>query len=79
MKGIECKIVDEEGNELPTGEVGELILRGENIMLGYYNDPEETARTLKGGWLHTGDMAKMDEEGYLYIVDRKKIWLMSLD
>lgn len=72
LKGIECKIVDEEGNELPTGEVGELILRGENIMLGYYNDPEETARTLKGGWLHTGDMAKMDEEGYLYIVDRKK-------
>jgi len=69
---VEAKIVDENDNELPVGEVGELVLRGPNIMVGYHNMPEETAQTLRGGWLHTGDLAKKDEDGYFYIVDRLK-------
>ena len=69
---IDAKIVDPDGKVLPAGEVGELILRGPNVMLGYYKRPEETAEALKDGWLHTGDLAKMDEEGYIYIVDRIK-------
>ena len=69
---IECKIFDEDDNELPAEVIGELCARGGNVMLGYYNQPDETARTLRGGWLHTGDLAKKDEEGYIYIVDRKK-------
>ncbi|MDI6601868.1 MAG: long-chain fatty acid--CoA ligase [Thermoanaerobacteraceae bacterium] len=69
---VEAKIVDENDNELPVGEVGELVLRGPNIMVGYHNMPEETAKTLRGGWLHTGDLCKKDEDGYFYIVDRLK-------
>ncbi len=72
LPNVECKIVDMEDRELPPGEVGELAVRGENVMLGYYNQPEKTAETLRNGWLHTGDLAKKDEEGYIYIVDRKK-------
>lgn len=68
----QCRIVDENNNELPAEQVGELAVRGENIMLGYYRQEEETNRTLADGWLLTGDMAKMDREGYIYIVDRKK-------
>ncbi|MDQ0162710.1 fatty acid--CoA ligase family protein [Aeribacillus alveayuensis] len=66
------KVVNELGEELPPGEVGELIVRGPNVMKGYYKMPEETSHTLRNGWLYTGDLAKMDEEGYFYIVDRKK-------
>ena len=69
---VENKIVNELGDEVAVGEVGELIVRGPNVMKGYYNMPEETAYTIKEGWLFTGDMAKMDEDGYFYIVDRKK-------
>jgi len=69
---VENKVVNELGEELPPGEVGELIVRGPNVMKGYYKMPEETAATIKDGWLYTGDLAKMDEEGYFYIVDRKK-------
>ena len=69
---VENKVVNELGEELPPGEVGELIVRGANVMKGYYKMPEETAVTIKDGWLYTGDLAKMDEEGYFYIVDRKK-------
>ncbi len=58
---------------MPVGEVGELIVRGPNVMKGYYKMPEETAHTIRDGWLYTGDLAKMDEERYFYIVDRKKI------
>lgn len=75
----EYKIVDlatgEE--EVPTGEIGELIIRGPQVMKGYWNMPEETASTLKNGWLFTGDIAKMDESGYVYIVDRKKDLIIS--
>ena len=66
------KIVDEEDNELPRNEIGEIIVKGDHIMKGYYKMPEETEKTLRGGWLHTGDLGKMDEDGYVYIVDRKK-------
>lgn len=69
---VENKVVDENGEEVPVGEVGELIVRGPNVMKGYYKMPEETAATLKDGWLYTGDMARVDEDGYFYIVDRKK-------
>ncbi|MRG86959.1 fatty acid--CoA ligase family protein [Salinibacillus xinjiangensis] len=69
---VENKVVDEFGEEVPVGEVGELAVRGPNVMKGYYKLPVETQATLKDGWLYTGDMARMDEEGYFYIVDRKK-------
>jgi long-chain acyl-CoA synthetase len=69
---VENKVVNELGEEVPVGEVGELIVRGPNVMKGYYRMPEETAHTIRDGWLYTGDLAKMDEEGYFYIVDRKK-------
>jgi long-chain acyl-CoA synthetase len=69
---VENKVVDELGNEVPTGEVGELIVRGPNVMKGYYKMPEETEVAIRDGWLYTGDLAKKDEEDYFYIVDRKK-------
>jgi long-chain acyl-CoA synthetase len=69
---VENKVVDELGDEVPIGAVGELVVRGPNVMKGYYKMPEETSAALRDGWLHTGDMARMDDEGYLYIVDRKK-------
>jgi long-chain acyl-CoA synthetase len=69
---VENKVVNELGEEVPIGEVGELIVRGPNVMKGYYKMPEETAHAIRDGWLYTGDLAKMDEEGYFYIVDRKK-------
>ncbi|MFD1850028.1 fatty acid--CoA ligase family protein [Oceanobacillus bengalensis] len=69
---VENKIVNEMGEDVQVGEVGELVVRGPNVMKGYYKNPEETAATLKDGWLYTGDMARMDDEGYFYIVDRKK-------
>mgnify|MGYP006291115551 CR=1 FL=1 len=68
----EVKIVDDNDNELSTGEIGEIVVKGEHIMKGYFKKPEQTEKTLKGGWLHTGDLGKMDEDGYVYIVDRKK-------
>lgn len=69
---VENKIVNELGEELPVGAVGELIVSGPNVMKGYYNMPEETAAAIRDGWLYTGDLARMDEDGYFYIVDRKK-------
>lgn len=72
ITNVENKVVDVEGNEVPVGEVGELIVRGPNVMKGYYKLPEETANAIRDGWLYTGDLAKKDEEDYFYIVDRKK-------
>ncbi|HAR98878.1 MAG TPA: long-chain fatty acid--CoA ligase [Syntrophus sp. (in: bacteria)] len=68
----EIRLLDEQDREVPQGEVGEICVKGDHVMKGYFNKPEETAQTLRGGWLHTGDMAYKDEEGYLFIVDRKK-------
>ena len=75
--GVDAKVVDEEGRELPPGEVGELAVKGPNVMKGYWNRPEETQKTLKDGWLFTGDLAKMDQDGYFYIVDRKKDMIIA--
>jgi long-chain acyl-CoA synthetase len=72
LPGIELKIVDPSGREVPVGEVGEIIFKGANAMKGYYKKEVETSETIKDGWLYTGDLGKRDEEGYLYIVDRKK-------
>ncbi len=69
---VEQKVFDENDNEVPVGEIGELVVRGPNVMKGYLHRPEETQQVLRGGWLHTGDLARMDEDGYFYIVDRKK-------
>jgi long-chain acyl-CoA synthetase len=72
IKGVEMKVVDDEDNDLPPGEVGEIVIRGHNVMKGYWNRPDATAEVMRGGWLHTGDMARVDEDGYFFIVDRKK-------
>ncbi len=74
LPGVEARIVDpvEGDKELPLGEIGELIMRGPTIMQGYWNMPNETTNTLRDGWLYTGDIARMDEEGFFYIEDRKK-------
>ncbi len=70
--GVEVKVVDSDGNELPVGEKGELTYRGHNVMKGYYNNPEATAQTLKDGWLYSGDVAVKDKDGFFFIVDRTK-------
>jgi acyl-CoA synthetase (AMP-forming)/AMP-acid ligase II len=74
---VEGKIVGADGQELPPGQVGELIFRTNRMMKGYYKNPEMTADTLRGGWLYTGDLVKTDEEGFFYIVDRKKDMISS--
>jgi long-chain acyl-CoA synthetase len=71
------KIVDEHDNELPVGEVGEICASGPNVMAGYWNKPDLTEATLAGGWLHTGDVGYLDEDGYVYVVDRKKDMIVS--
>ena len=75
----ECRIVDLSDGEtdVPVGDSGELLVKGPQVMKGYWNNPEATAETLTDGWLHTGDIAKMDDEGYFYIVDRKKDMIIS--
>jgi long-chain acyl-CoA synthetase len=66
------KIIDNDGNDVPAGGTGELLIKGPGVMKGYLNRPDETHQTLRDGWLHTGDIARMDEDNYIYIVDRKK-------
>jgi long-chain acyl-CoA synthetase len=75
--GIEVRIVNERGEEVPQGEAGEILIRGENVMKGYWRDPEATREVLKDGWFYTGDVAKRDEDGFIYIVDRKKEMIIS--
>ncbi|MFQ5960157.1 MAG: AMP-binding protein, partial [Candidatus Methylomirabilales bacterium] len=72
LPGVEVRVVDGAGKDVPTGEVGEIVARGGNIMQGYLNRPEETAAILKDGWLSSGDLGRRDADGYFYIVDRKK-------
>jgi acyl-CoA synthetase (AMP-forming)/AMP-acid ligase II len=75
--GWEAMIVDDDGDPLHDGEIGELIVRGPGVMKGYYNNPEATRKVLKKGWLYTGDMAYQDEDGFIYLVDRKKDVVIS--
>jgi len=72
IRGVEMKVVDENGNEVPQGEVGEIAIRGHNVMKGYWKRDDATREAIRDGWFHTGDMARVDEEGYFFIVDRKK-------
>lgn len=72
MPSFEAKVVDDSGNALPQGQAGELWVRGAPVIKGYINRPEATAETITDGWLHTGDVAKLDEDGFIYIVDRVK-------
>jgi long-chain acyl-CoA synthetase len=75
--GVEVEVVDDSDRPVKPGEVGEVVARGPNVMMGYWKRPEETAAALRGGWLRTGDMATVDEDGYIYLVDRKKDMIIS--
>jgi long-chain acyl-CoA synthetase len=72
IERVEMRIVDEDDKEVPQGEVGEIVIRGHNIMKGYWNRSEATAEAMRGGWFHSGDLGRVDEDGYFYVVDRKK-------
>jgi long-chain acyl-CoA synthetase len=72
IPGVELKVVNDSGNPIVPGERGEIIARGDNIMIGYFDDPRMTSDTIRDGWLYTGDLATVDDEGYLYIIGRKK-------
>ncbi|WP_409292829.1 long-chain-fatty-acid--CoA ligase [Peribacillus sp. SCS-37] len=72
LPGTDCRIVDDKGEALPPKAIGELLIKGPQVMLGYWNKPEETMQAIRDGWFYTGDLAMMDEEGYFYIVGRKK-------
>lgn len=75
--GIGVRILDEHDRPVPTGEIGEICIRGGTVMTGYWQQPDETAATLRNGWLHTGDLGRMDAEGYVYILDRSKDMVIS--
>jgi long-chain acyl-CoA synthetase len=72
LVGVQMKVADDAREEVATGEIGEILIKGHNVMKGYWNKPEATAEAIKDGWFATGDMAKVDEDGYFFIVDRKK-------
>jgi len=74
---VDVRIFDDGDDEMPTGEMGEIVVKGPNVFKEYWNMPEETAEALRGGWFHTGDMGRFDDEGYLWIVDRKKDMIIS--
>ena len=76
LPGVEIKIFDDDDNEVQIEGIGEIVVRGKNVMLGYLNQPEETAEAMKSGWYHTGDIGKIDSEGYISILDRKKDMLL---
>lgn len=79
VKNLELKILDLDGKKLPVGEKGEIVIKGENVMLGYWKNPEATADAVRDGWLHTGDMGYMDKDGFLYVLGRFKSLLISSD
>ncbi|MCW2578990.1 MAG: lcfB [Blastococcus sp.] len=72
IRGVEMRLVDDDGKDVAGGEVGEIAIRGENVMKGYWQRPEETEKAIPDGWFRTGDLARLDEEGYFFVVDRKK-------
>ncbi|MFC2149526.1 long-chain fatty acid--CoA ligase [Candidatus Auribacterota bacterium] len=77
IESVKVRIVDDAGSEVPPGDSGEICVKGPNVMKGYFEKPEETAGTITNGWLHTGDIGKLDEDGYIYILDRKKDMILS--
>lgn len=77
VEGVEVKVVNDQGREVTPGEVGEIIIRGPTVMKGYWNLPDVTAESIREGWFYSGDLATVDEEGYLYITDRKKDMIIS--
>lgn len=79
VKYLDLKICDADGNELPLGEKGEIVVKGDNVMKGYWNNPKATAETVKDGWLYTGDMGYMDNDGFLYVLGRFKSLLIGSD
>ena len=74
---VECAVFDDDDNPLPPGEIGEIVCRGPQLMMEYWNRPEETAEVMRNGWLHTGDIGRMDEDGFYYLLDRKHDLLIS--
>ena len=74
---VEVRAIDDDGNDVALGEIGEIVVRGDVVMAGYWNQPEATAETLRDGWLHTGDMGSFDESGYLTLRDRSKDLIIS--
>ena len=79
VKYLDIKICDDNGNELPIGDKGEIVVRGENVMVGYWKNEKATSETIKNGWLHTGDMGYMDKDGFLYVLGRFKCLLIASD
>jgi long-chain acyl-CoA synthetase len=79
LPSVDCRIIDDEGNELPKGEKGQIIVKGDNVMKGYYNNPEETAKTIKDDWLYTGDLGYFDNDNFLVVTGREKALLISED
>jgi long-chain acyl-CoA synthetase len=77
ITGVEAKIVDDQDNDLPRGQIGELVIRGVNVMKGYYKNEEATAQVMRNGWLHTSDLAKIDEDGYIFSTGRKKRMIIT--
>ena len=75
--GAEVRIVDDAGVDLPGGETGEILVKSESVIAGYWNNPEETANAIRDGWFHTGDLGYLDDERYLFVVDRKKDMVVS--
>ena len=73
----EVRILDDQGRDVPGGEVGEIVVRSESMTVGYWKMPQETAETIREGWLHTGDFGRLDDDGYLFIVDRKNDMIIS--
>ena len=74
---LQVRIVDKEGMDVPVGDIGEITVRSESMIMGYGNLPEETVKTIRGGWLHTGGFGKFDDDGYVYIMDRKNDLVIS--
>jgi long-chain acyl-CoA synthetase len=72
IEGVEMRVIDDDGAEVAPGEVGEIVIRGHNVMKGYWRRPEATAEAIRDGWFHSGDIGRVDEDGYFFIVDRKK-------
>ena len=77
VPGTEAKILDDQDQEVPAGEMGELVIRGDNVMKGYYKDEEATALVIRNGWLYTSDLAKIDEDGYIFLTGRKKRMIIT--